>query len=204
VTISYPLSLPTSKGLDRFAWTNFNATGMLRSPFTFATQVQAHQGQLWAADVSVAVDSTRALMEPWRAFLAALRGQTGTFLMGDPQGKTPRGVATGTPTVDGSSQTGNTLATTGWTAATTNILRQGDYIQVGQRLYMVLSDHNTNGSGGTVLDIFPRLRESPTGGTTIITSNTVGLFRLADSEVRLHEIDQELVYSISFSAVEAI
>jgi hypothetical protein len=67
-----------------------------------------------------------------------------------------------------------------------------------------LSDHNTNASGQTTLDIWPRLRESPADNAAIITSNTVGLFRLADSEVKIHELDRELIYSISFAAVEAI
>jgi len=204
MTISYPLSLPTGLGLERFAWTNFNAVGMTRSPFTFATQAQQHQGQLWSAEVSVAAATSRAKVEPWMAFLAQLMGPWGTFLMGDPYGKTAMGVATGTPRVNGAGQTGNTLATYGWTANITNILKRGDYIQIGQRLYKVLNDHNTDGGGGTTLDIWPRLRESPANNATIITSNTVGLFRLADSEVKLHELDRELIYAISFAAVEAI
>lgn len=177
---------------------------MTRSPFTFATQAQQHQGQLWSAEVGVGGATSRAKAEPWIAFLSQLMGTYGTFLMGDPMGKTPMGAATGTPTVNGAGQTGNTLATGGWTADTGNILMAGDYIQIGQRLYKVLNNHNTNSGGGTTLDIWPRLRESPANGATIITSNTVGLFRLADSEVKLHELDRELVYSISFTAVEAI
>lgn len=204
MTISYPLSIPTTLGIDRLAWTNFNAVGMLRSPFTFATQAQAHQGQLWAAEVGVALTTDRTKAEPWIAFLTQLMGQTGTFLMGDPRCRTPLGVVTGTPLVNGASQTGNTIATDGWTINTTNILKAGDFIQIGQRLYKVLNNHNTNGSGQTTLDIWPRLRESPADNATIITSNTVGLFRLAGSEIKTLEIDKEQVYSISFSCVEAI
>jgi hypothetical protein len=204
MTISYPLTLPTSLGIERFSWTNFNVVGMTRSPFTFATQAQQHQGQLWSAEVGVGVATERTKVEPWMAFLTSLMGTYGTFLMGDPMGRTAMGVATGTPLVNGAGQTGNTLATDGWSINTTNILKKGDYIQVGQRLYKVLSDHNTNASGQTTLDIWPRLRESPADNAAIITSNTVGLFRLADSEVKIHELDRELIYSISFAAVEAI
>ena len=176
---------------------------MLRSPFTFSTQVQQHQGQLWAADVSVAVDTRREKIEPWTAFLASLMGSYGTFLMGDPLGKTPRGTATGTPLCQASGQTGNTLATKGWTPSTA-VLKAGDYIQIGSRLYKVLVDANSDGLGNTLVEIWPRLREASVINTAITVSNCVGLFRLANSEVLMHEVDKERVYQIQFSAVEAI
>ena len=205
MTISYPLTMPTSAiGISRFSWTTFNATGMLRSPFTFATQVQQHQGQLWAAEVEIAATTDRADAEEWLGFLGQLMGPYGTFLMGDPRGATPRGNAVGTPLVDGASQTGNVLVTDGWTPNVAT-LKAGDYIQIGQRLYKVLKDINANVSGQMTLDIYPRLRESPANNAAITTSNCVGLFRLADSEVKMVESDtSDLAYAISFAAVEAI
>ncbi len=38
----------------------------------------------------MAIHTEREKVEPWIAFLTALRGPLGTFLMGDPLGKTPR------------------------------------------------------------------------------------------------------------------
>jgi hypothetical protein len=203
MSISYPLTLPSTIGIERFALTSFNAVGLLRSPFTFATQTQEHQGQLWAAEVSVGLAVARSKAEPWIAFLTALMGPKGTFLMGDPLGKTARGTVAGTPLCQANGQTGNTLSTKGWSFSSA-VLRAGDYIQIGQRLYKVLVDATSDGLGNVNIEIWPRLREASVIDTPIITSNCVGLFRLADSEVRLNEIDRELVYSISFSAVEAI
>jgi hypothetical protein len=177
---------------------------MLRSPFTFATQVQLHQGQLWAAEVSVAITTDRTKVEPWIAFLASLMGPTGTFLMGDPLGQTPMGTPLGSPKVILSGQTGNTLGTKDWTANTTNALKAGDYIQIGSRLYKVLQNFSSDASGNGNIEIWPRLRESPAINTAITTSGCKGLFRLADSEIKTHEVDKELVYSVTFSAVEAI
>ena len=204
MTISYPLPLPSALPLDGFSWTNFNAVGMRRSPFTYATQKQQHQGQMWAAEVNIVGHTDRTLAEAWQAFLAQLMGPWGTFLMGDPRGKTLMGSGGGTPRVNGAGQTGNTIATDGWPTSASNVVKAGDYLQIGQRLYKVLNDHNTNSSGETTIDIWPRLRESPADNALIETSNTVGLFMLADSEVKIHETDKELVYVIGFSAVEAI
>jgi len=205
--ITYPLSLPASPaaaGLERFMLTGLHAVGVLRSPFTFATQVQAHPGEAWIAEASIA-PCKRNQAEPWVAFFAALRGPSGTFLMGDPHRTSPLGVATGTPRVNGTNTVRATsLNTKGWTINVTNILRAGDYIQIGQRLYKVLQDVNSNASGNCTLDIFPALRETVVDNATIITSSAKGLFRLNSPEVELFEVDKERLYSMSFSAVEAL
>jgi hypothetical protein len=179
------------------------AVAMLRSPWTFQTQVQEHQGQLWMLEASVA-PCKREQAEPWVAFLESLKGPVGTFLIGDPLARVPRGVAGGTPLVKGAGQTGEALETDGWTPSTTGILKAGDYIQVGQRLYKLKQDANSDGSGNSTLEIYPRLRESPADNAAIVTNAPVGLFRLNDAEIPLFEADYERLYSISFSAVEAI
>jgi hypothetical protein len=207
MAITYPLSIPTTPaaaGLERFSLMGAQAVGVLRSPFTFATQVQSHPGEAWMLEAAVA-PCRKEQAEPWVAFIAALRGPVGTFLIGDPHRTAPRGVATGAPKVSGTNAARSTsLNTKGWSNSITNILRAGDYIQIGQRLYKVLQDVNSSGTGTCTLDIFPALRETVTDNTTIITSSPKGLFRLNSPEVELFEIDRERLYAISFTAVEAI
>lgn len=200
--ISYPLSLP-STNIQRVTLSSSSAVAISRSPFSFTAQVQQFTGQLWNAEVTLP-PLARADAEPWIAFLLKLNGTQGTFLLGDPAGKTARGAATGTPLVNGASQTGQSLVTDGWTSGVTGILKAGDFIQIGQRLYKVLNDVNSNGSGQATLDIFPRLRESPADNAAIITSNTVGLFRLASNTVPVYNVNADKNYQISFSAIEAI
>ena len=84
-----------------------NTVGMSMSPFTYQ-QVVAHAGQRWECDVTLPA-MARADAEQWVAFLVSLRGQFGTFTLGDPVGASPRGSAGGTPLVNGASQTGGTL-----------------------------------------------------------------------------------------------
>jgi hypothetical protein len=205
--ITYPLSIPTTPGaagLERFVLSGAHAVGVLRSPFTFMTQVQAHPGEAWMLEASVA-PCRKEQAEPWVAFFASLRGPTGTFLIGDPNRATPLGAATGAPKVSGANAVRATsLNTKGWTNSVTNILRAGDYIQIGQRLYKVLQSVNSSGTGTCTLDIFPALRETLTDNTTIITSSPKGLFRLNTPEIELFEVDKERLYGLSFSAVEAL
>ena len=206
MTITYPLSLPAVGGIRRIRLTARNVVGVSVSPFTLGQQVYQHQGQSWEADITLP-PMKRADAEEWIAFLLSLAGRYGTFLLGDPAGTTARGALGGTPLVNGASQSGQSLAVDGWTASVTSILRAGDYIQIGSgtatRLHKVLKTVNSNGSGQTTLDIWPRLRETPADNAAVTTANCVGTFRLAGNATD-YDINEASVYGIVFAAVEAI
>lgn len=175
------------------------------SPFTGVQQVYAYTGQFWELDISLR-PMDREEAEQWITFFMKLRGAYGTFLMGDPNGATPRGVATGTPLVNGGSQTGDELITDGWTAGVTGILKAGDYIQLGSagsaRLYKVLDDVNSDGSGNATLNIWPNLRSSPSNNATITVTNCKSNFRL--STPNTWDIREAQIYGINFGAREAL
>lgn len=91
MTISYPLEMPTDViGISQITLTARNAVGMTQSPFTYQQQIFRHAGQAWGASISIA-PVNREFGEPWVAFLLALEGPTGSFLLGDPLGACPRG-----------------------------------------------------------------------------------------------------------------
>lgn len=209
MAITYPLSLPTVAGIAQIKISARNAVAVSSSPFTYKQQVMQHQGARWEADVSLP-PTQRADAEEWIAFLISLKGQYGTFLMGDPMGATPRGSASsapGTPLVNGANQTGETLAIDGLPNNATNYLRAGDYIQLGtgatSRLHKVLENASSNGSGEATLSIWPALRESPSDNAAVTVSNTKGVFRLATSESSF-SINEASFYGLTFTAFEAI
>ena len=92
MAITYPLSTPTSIGIESIELRAVNAVATSQSPFTFKQQIVSHQGQMWQAAVSIP-SVRRDLAEDWNAFLLSLRGPIGTFLLGDPNSATPRGSA---------------------------------------------------------------------------------------------------------------
>lgn len=206
MTITYPLSLPGTPKPRKVQITGSNMVAVTASPFTAAQTVQAHQGQIWRAAI-VYPPMLRATAAAWQGFLLSLRGSYGTFLLGDPAATTPRGIATGTPLVNGAAQTGQVLNTKGWTPSQTGILLAGDYIQLGTgataRLHQVVVAANSDAGGLAALDIWPRLRESPADNAAIVTASPVGLFRLATNDIDW-DTDEALFYGISFEAVEAI
>ena len=131
MAITYPLSLPTNVSFSQARMIARSVVGVSRSPFTGEEQVQKHQGQWFEFDGKLP-PMTRANAEEGISFLLKLNGRQYTFLLGDPSAKTARGIATGTPLINGASQTGNSLITDGWTASQTGILRPEIISRSGQ------------------------------------------------------------------------
>ena len=184
MTITFPLSLPSKPGIKSVTWRGMTKVGVSVSRFTFQRQVQRGQGQAWAADITLPVIRDRAIVNEWQAFLLALNGQQGYFAMGDPDNFGPRGVATGSPVVDGANQKGPTLLTTGWTSSVTGILKKGDCIGLGSgssaRLHKVLEDADSNGDGDASLSLWPRVVVSPTNASPIELDDPKSMFWLPD------------------------
>ena len=211
MTVSYPLTMPTSPAPRSTRFALRNVVGMAQSPFTLSTQVQAFQGQQWQVEVALPRMS-RAQAATWQAFILKCRGKYGTFYMGDWDAETPRGVATGTPTANFAGSPPVNAAgdrifyTTGWTGITVNILLEGDYIQIGsgasQTLHMVVNDASSDSNGDLTLDIELALRADIATGTTVITASTKGRFRLAANDIGW-DSDYAIRYGFSFAAIEA-
>ena len=205
---SYPLSTPNTD-IASIRFVAKNAVAVSISPFTFSQQVYRHQGSGWEVDVTLPA-MKRATAEEWVSFLLRLRGQYGTFLIGDPNGGTARGSASsnaGTPVVNGSSQTGDFLNIDGLPVSASGYLLAGDYIQLGSgataTLHKVLEDVDSNASGQATLNLFPSIRTAPADNAVVTVANCKGNFRLSSNETSW-DINTATVYGISFGAVEAI
>ena len=196
MALTYPLSTPTTIGLESIELRAVNAVATSQSPFTYKQQTIVHGGQRWEASVSIP-PVKRDLAAEWKAMLVGLKGSHGTFLLGDPDYATPRGtcsscVVTGTVGDDAVS------------VVLTGTLKAGDYLQLGSaataKLHQVLEDISTDGT----VNIWPALRDTYTSSTgTANLASPKGVFRLAQS-VTSWSIDSASTYGIKFEAVEVI
>lgn len=204
MALSFPLTAPTVKNPRDIVIRARSTVGMTASPFSHEQQTYVHQGESWELDVSLP-PMKRANAAAWHAFLTALNGREGTFVMGDLVGANPRGTWSGTPLVNGSSQTGKTLNVDGVSAGATALA--GDWFQLGSgsttRLHQVVQDATANGSGQLVLEIWPRLRASPADNAPLTITSAKGIWRLA-SNTREWSIGLAQIYGIRFAAVEAL
>lgn len=194
MAISYPLTLPTVTGIRNVDFRAVNAVAYSASPFTFAGQAHAYPGQMWQAEITLPA-MNRSAAETWISFLLSLRGQFGTFLLGDPRGCAPRGTAT-SATITGTAGSGSVSVTMSGT------LLAGDYIQLGTgstaALHKVLQDKTGSGT----LEIWPALRVNRSGASATLT-NAKGLFRLSSNEQGWSS-NELAKYGITFAAREAI
>ena len=194
MALSYPLDTPTSIGIESIELRAVNAVATSQSPFTYKQQIISHGGQKWEASVNIpSVHRDKAAQ--WKALLVGLKGQTGTFLLGDPDYATPQG------TVSSCTLTGSAGDET-VTVVMTGTLLAGDYIQLGSgsaaKLHQVLLDQDGDGS----LEIWPALRSNYTNETVIFNAPK-GVFRLA-TNISSWSINNASTYGISFEAVEAL
>ena len=153
--------------------------GETDATFGYQAQMWDWMSSMWSAQVSFP-PMTRYSYDAWTAFIMEARGGFNAFMVGDPKAALPKGIATGTPVVSGAGQTGYSLVTRGWSPNVISILLTGDHIQIGYRLYKVLDSVDSDGSGNATLNVWPNLRDQPADGTTIITRNCKGLFRLSN------------------------
>lgn len=194
MALSYPLDTPTTIGIESIELRAVNAVAVSQSPFTYKQQVISHGGQKWEASVSIP-SVRRDKAAEWKAMLVGLKGQVGTFLLGDPDYATPQG------TVSSCTLSGNAGDET-VTVVMTGTLKAGDYIQLGSgssaKLHQVLADQDGDGS----LEIWPALR-SDYSSATVTFNNPKGVFRLSNN-VTSWSINNASIYGISFEAVEAL
>lgn len=206
MAITYPLDLPSHTGIAKIDLRAVQVTAMTMSPFTYRQQVVVHPGQRWEAEISLP-PMKRADAEAWVGWLLALRGRSGTFLLGDPLATSPIGNGGGTPLVQGADQTGSTLVIDGCTASQSTYLAAGDYIQLGSgassQLYKVTQTASSDIAGNATLEIWPELRSSPADNATITVDAPKGLFRLSTNEVNW-SINEASVFGVTFPAVEVI
>ena len=204
MTISYPLDFPTTFGASSFSIDLDRAVSVTESAFNFSQQVQEHPGEAWVITIALNL-LNRDQAEEYNAFISKLAGRVGTFTISPPGSETPRGVATGTPLVNGANQTGRSINLDGFTPSTVNILRAGDYIQLGTgdntRLHRNLSDVDSNASGEVTLDLSPKIVTAPADNETVIVSNAKGLFRLV-SNTNPVNISPPNQHTIQFTARE--
>jgi hypothetical protein len=196
------IDMPTSPGFTTCRFGQETNTQTFTSPLTKATQRMLLGGTRWTATYSLPM-MNRDKAAPWKAFFDLLEGQANRFNAFDPDCKTPRGAATGTPLVKNGAQTGSSLTTDGWTANVIGIMRAGDYFSVNGELKRMTSDATSDGSGNAILNFKPALRASPADNAVITVQKPTCTMILADDMQAMWECNVMGIYQPkTFAAFE--
>jgi hypothetical protein len=197
MAITYPLTPPSPFNLSRLSLTGVSATSRNTSPFTLQTQQYNWPGQAWLGSVDCP-PMKRADAEEIVAFL--LKAQRGTFYFQDYANPLNRGGVTGNLTVSSATANGTTLGISGASGQ----FAVGDWLQISTSLYKVVESTSSSS-----VDVFPALRKSYAGGTSIIYGRTgnaaraQGVFRLASPSTEW-AIGEASIYGVGFAIVEDV
>jgi hypothetical protein len=193
MAITYPLTPPSPFNLSRLSFTGVSATSRNTSPFTLQTQQYNWPGQAWLGSVDCP-PMKRADAEEIVAFL--LKAQRGTFYFQDYANPTNRGGVTGTLNVATATANGTTLTYTN--TGGSGSFAVGDWLQISTSLYKVVQVNPSSS-----VDVFPALRKSYAGGTSITYANAKGVFRLASPSTEW-AIGEASIYGVGFAIIEDV
>jgi hypothetical protein len=204
---SYPLTMPTSpSNFVTSEWRIIRTVAVSQSPFTYAQQVAKYTGSVWQTTVTLP-PMNRADAGAWQSFLMQLNGRFGTFLLGDPDGKTIQGSATTVISVNGDHAVGAfDVVVDGCTASSTEF-KKGDYVQFGSgassKLHMIVADITSDGSGNATLQIEPSLKTALSDDDVVTYSNTKAVMRMDTNDLGWNA-NKVSLYGISFSCTESL
>lgn len=129
----------------------------------------------WTFSIQLTIQ-TEEQGRQWSGALSRLSRFSNHFVAGPPGYNGAAYTAT-TLQVDGAGQLGSTLNIKGG-AATTTVLRAGEYFSVNGELKIVVTDCVTNGSGLAALEFEPALRSPPADSANLNISTPTAKFRL--------------------------
>jgi len=202
MAVVYPLAVPDHK-FASMSMRLRRANAMTESTFTLQQQIYQYTGAVWEAEI-VLPPMTRANAKKWEAFILALRGMRGTFIMGNPLHDAAEGTATGIQ-LNGSGTIRSTdISITGTPGGT---LKAGDVFQIGtgldSHIHVVVQDVTLNGSGEGSIDVEPPLRTTYANDTSLDFTLPKGVWRLASNDIGWN-IDQASIYGFTIPCIEAI
>jgi len=202
--LTFPSKVPNSAAFGLVSNTQAHI-----SPLSKTVQTVELPGAHWRLDLSYHdLDQDDAAV--MRAFLASLMGPAGRFYYGDAdyQVRGPRGIATGTPLVDGAGQTGTSINIKGFTPSQTGIMKAGDYFHFdntasGREMKIMTADADSAADGTTTLNFVSPVRTSPADNAAITITGAMAQMMLVDDRQAGWQQRPGPFADFSISAIEA-
>jgi hypothetical protein len=182
MSLSYPLTFPSSIQIQSFTLRYVKSVAMSESPFSYAQQVHDFGGGRWEAEITIP-PLKQSDAQVFQAFLIGLKGRFGTFTMSHPLHSVSLSrTASGTKGDSDVDFNGSVDA--------------GTYFSVDNHLYLTLE------TGTALVEIQPPLRTT-ISSATIDTTLPLGTWRLATNDVDW-TTGSSAVTPFTFACIEAV
>lgn len=198
---TYPLTLPSTPNFKTSSWSLVRATSLTQSAFTGKQVVAEFPIALWRAELELP-PMKKELAYAWQAFFLKLRGRKGTFNIGDPDHKTPRGTARNSDLTLATQADVNDTTLEMQTSTGSKTLLAGDYVQIGSQLLMVVDDATITTSA-TDVNVEPFVKAVVTSSSAVVCESPVTPMRMLQ-DMASWSADHISNYGIKFSCVEAV
>lgn len=194
--ITFPREFPTGLKIETFRLTlDVNDTSF-QGEISRKVNIQSHGAgttDRWTGEIS----TNNLRKTDWSnltGWIASLKGRQGTFLVHDPDRLFPQNFVNNSPTADstdvtadstlftadakdfpgsglvnGASQMGTSLITSGWPFTSSTPLKIGDMFQVEAQLYILTEDAIVDSIGEVTLQFEPAIRTPPADNAVIKT-----------------------------------
>lgn len=204
VAHTYPLTMPTSPKPVNTQWRHDTVVGSSTSVFTRHTYTVEHPGSQWFVSASYP-PMTKTQAREWLAFLLKMKGKKGSCLFIDYDFNEPGGSISGSPVVNGASQTGNAVNLSGLAVSGSNLLIAGDQISFAGYDYMHrVVDPLSSDAGGLGQVVFePALKASPANGAAVQFQNVGSKMMLQNSSIEW-DSDALQVFGLTLDLMERI
>ena len=201
------LTFPNIRPNDLSFWLDSNSA-IFESPLSGAVQTKELPGAKWRAILRFNLLTGNEFRE-MSAFLVSLRGSSGRFYLNDHSMEIPRGIATGTPLINGASQVGSTLITDGWTPSQTNIMKAGDQLHFDnlngyRELKMVIADVDSDSGGNAVLNIEPPIMAFPVDDEAITVNSAQTIMTLTTDSIARWNVNSPIIANFDIECFEPL
>lgn len=198
---TYPLSMPNTPNFKTSTWSLMRSTSVTQSAFTGKQSIAEFPIALWKADLELP-PMKKETAYAWQAFFLKLRGRKGTFEVGDPDHKTPRGTARNGDLTLATQADVNDTTLEMQTSTGSKTLLAGDYVQIGNQLLMVVDDATITTSA-TDVNVEPFVKTAVTSSSAVVCESPKAEMRMLD-DMASWGADHISNYGFKFSCVEAV
>ncbi|MBD2812188.1 hypothetical protein ID853_15150 [Xenorhabdus sp. Vera] len=183
-------------------WQLISNSKTFTSVFNGSSQTVRFPGSRWRCVLTfnILTDEKARLLE---SLIARLDGESGRVRLFDWARPGLMGMGSPYPKVSEANQLGRSLNTDGW-QPNRRVLRQGDYLTVGNELKMATGDVVSNNAGMAIIPISPMLRYSPGLHDKIETEQPFGIFRQTGNDQGNFQRKPGIFTSTSLSFEEAL
>lgn len=193
--------MPTTPNFIKSSWSLNRATSLTQSAFTGKQVVAEFPIALWSAQVELP-PMKKETAYAWQAFFLKLRGRKGTFKIGDPDHKTPRGTARDGDLTLAAQADANDTTLSMQTSSGSETLKAGDYIQIGDQLLMVVDDATITASA-TDVNVEPFVKSTVSSGSAVVCESAKAVMRMS-ADMSTWSADHLSNYGLKFTCIEAV